>query len=49
MAELLSAVTKATSSFLELKTVSIDNWGFKLFYKFTTTILVFCSILVVSR
>jgi len=49
MAELLGAVTKATSSFLELKSVSIDNWGFKLFYKFTTTILVFCSILASAR
>jgi len=49
MAELLGAVTKATSSFLELKEVSIDNWGFKLFYKVTTTILVFCSILVTAR
>ena len=49
MAELLGAVSKATSSFLELKEVSIDNWGFKLFYKFSTTILVFCSVLVSAR
>ena len=49
MAELLGAVTKATSSILGLKQVSIDNWGFKLFYRFTTTILVFCSILVTAR
>jgi len=49
MAELLGAVTKVTSSFLELKKVSIDNWGFQLFYKFSTTILVFCSILVTAR
>ena len=49
MAELLGAVSKATGSFLQAKHVSIDNWGFKLFYKFTTTILVFCSILVTAR
>jgi len=49
MAELLGAVTKATSSFLGLKQASIDNWGFKLFYRFTTTILIFSSILVTAR
>jgi len=49
MAELLGVVTKATSSFLELNQVSIDNWGFKLFYKFTTSILVFCSVLTTAK
>jgi len=49
MAELLGVVTKATSSFLELNQVSIDNWAFKLFYKFTTTILVFCSVLTTAK
>jgi len=49
MAELLGVVTKATSSFLELNQVSIDNWAFKLFYKFSTTILVFCSVLTTAK
>ena len=49
MAELLGAVSKATSSFLGLKQTSIDNWGFKLFYRFTTPILLFSSILVTAR
>ena len=43
MADLIGAVTKATGSFLQS---SIDNWGFKLFYKATTSILIACSVLV---
>ena len=46
MAELIGAVTKVTSSFLEINQISIDNWAFKLFYKFTTVILIACSFLV---
>ena len=46
MADLIGAVTKATGSFLEINQVSIDNWGFKLFYKATTSILIACSVLV---
>ena len=41
MAELVGAVTKITSGFLEINSISIDNWGFKFFYKWTTTLLVF--------
>ena len=40
MAELVGAVTKITSGFLEINSISIDNWGFKFFYKWTTTLLV---------
>jgi len=46
MADLIGAVTKATGSFLEINQISIDNWGFKLFYKATTSILIACSVLV---
>ena len=49
MANLISLVTKTTSAFLEVNTVSIDNWAFKSYYKVTTTLLVFCSIIVTSR
>jgi len=48
MAELVGAVTKITSGFLEINSISIDNWGFKFFYKWTTTLLVFCSVLVTA-
>ena len=48
MAELIGAVTKVTNAFLEINQISIDNWGFKLFYKATTSILIACSVLVVS-
>ena len=49
MAELVGAVTKITSGFLEINSISIDNWGFKFFYKWTPTLLVFCSVLVTAR
>lgn len=49
MAELVGAVTKITSGFLEINSISIDNWGFKFFYKWTTTLLVFCSVLVTAN
>ena len=49
MAELVGAVTKITSGFLEINSISIDNWGFKFFYKWTTTLLVFCSVLVTAK
>lgn len=48
MAELIGAVSKVTNAFLEINQISIDNWSFKLFYKATTSILIACSILVVS-
>jgi len=49
MAEIIGAVTGVTKSFLEINTISIDNWGFKLFYKWTTTLCVFSSVLVSGR
>ena len=49
MADLLNVVTKATSSFLELHKVSIDNWVFKLYYKFTTSLLLVSSVLTTAR
>ena len=49
MAYLLNVVTNATSSFLELHKVSIDNWVFKLYYKFTTSLLLVSSILTTSK
>jgi len=49
MAELVGAVTKVTSSFLEINSISIDNWGFKLFYKWSTSLFVFCSVIVTAR
>ena len=49
MAEIIGAVTSVTKGFLEINSISIDNWGFKLFYKWSTTLLVFCSVLVTAR
>ena len=49
MAYLLNVVTNATSSFLELHKVSIDNWVFKLYYKFTTSLLLVSSVLTTSK
>ena len=41
MANLISLVTKTTKAFLEVNTISIDNWTFKYFYKASTTLKVF--------
>ena len=49
MAEIIGAVTSVTKSFVKVNSISIDNWGFKLFYKCSTTLLVFCSVLVTAR
>jgi len=49
MADLLGAVTKVTSNFLEINQVSIDNWGFKLFYKCTTVLLILSSVLTTAK
>ena len=49
MADLLNIVTRATSSFLELHKVSIDNWVFKLYYKFTTSLLILSSVLTTAK
>ena len=39
MAAIIGSLTKAVSIF-ENKDISIDNWCFKLFYKWTTSLLV---------
>lgn len=49
MANLFSIVTKATKSFLDVHTISVDNWGFKLFYKVTTAICLFSSAITTTR
>ena len=49
MAQLIGAVTSVTSNFLEINQVSIDNWGFKLFYKATTTYLILSSVLATAK
>ena len=49
MADLIGAVTKVTSNFLEINQVSIDNWGFKLFYKATTVYLILSSVLTTAK
>ena len=49
MADLIGAVTKVTSNFLEINQVSIDNWGFKLFYKATTVFLILSSVLTTAK
>ena len=49
MIEIIGAVTKVTQGFLEINSISIDNWGFRLFYKWSTTLLVCCSFLVTAR
>ena len=49
MADLIGAVTKVTSNFLEINQVSIDNWGFKLFYKCTTVCLILASVLTTAK
>ena len=43
MALVNTLATSGTKLFLEVNTVSIDNWTFKLFYKATTTILLACA------
>ena len=49
MAELIQGFSLALGKFLELKQVNIDNWGFKLFYKITTSLLLLSSVLVTVR
>ena len=44
MVDVVGAVTKLSSEFLEKDTVSIDNWAFKFYYKYTTAIIFTCSV-----
>ena len=49
MADIVNVISKATNSFLNINTITVDNWTFKLFYKWTVTLLVACSVLVASK
>lgn len=49
LAALLTAGTNITKNFFEINTISIDNWTFKLFYKWSTTLFVFGSICVTHK
>ena len=49
MADVVGAVTKITNEFLESNAVSIDNWAFKFYYKYTTTIIIACSVGTTAR
>ena len=40
MADIVQVITKATDAFLDINTITVDNWTFKLFYKWTVTLLV---------
>ena len=47
--DLVGIVNKATKVIFDINTISVDNWAFKLFYKVTTLLFVFCSVVVTSR
>jgi hypothetical protein len=49
LAALLTAGTSITKNFFEINTISIDNWTFKLFYKWSTSLFVFGSICVTHK
>ena len=49
MAGLIGIVTKTTKNFLDVNTISIDNWTFKCFYKVSTTVCIFSSVLATAR
>jgi len=49
MADILGLVSKASKSYVESNTISVDNWTFKFFYKATVLLVVLCSVLVTSR
>ncbi len=47
--DLLGIVGKATKAFFDVRTISVDNWTFKLYYKVSVVLVVFCSVIVTSR
>ncbi|XP_040576862.1 innexin inx2-like [Lepeophtheirus salmonis] len=49
MADLFRVITRFSQSFLEVNTISIDNWTFKCYYKISVVLAVFCSVIVTSR
>ena len=48
MADLIGLVAKAGKSYLD-KSISVDNWTFKMFYKATVGLIFACSAIVTSR
>lgn len=49
MASLVGIVTKTTKNFLDVNSISVDNWTFKLFYKVSTTLVIFSSVMTTAR
>ena len=49
MVDVVGAVSKLSSEFLENDSVSIDNWAFKFYYKYTTLIIFACSVATTAR
>ena len=47
--DLVGIVNKATKLFFDVNTISVDNWTFKMYYKVTVMLVVFCSVMVSSR
>ena len=47
--DILGIFGKATKLLLEVNTISVDNWAFKMYYKVTTLLIVLCTVLVTSR
>ncbi|QQP55787.1 Innexin, partial [Caligus rogercresseyi] len=45
MADLFKIITRFSQSFLEVNTISIDNWTFKCYYKISVVLAVFCSVI----
>jgi len=49
VAGLFKAFSTVTKEFFEINTISIDNWVFKLFYKWSTSFLIIASISITSK
>jgi len=49
MADIIRLVSRATNTFLDINSVTVDNWTFKLFYKFSVILLISSSVLVASK
>ena len=49
MAQIIGGFSTISKKFIEANTVSVDNWSFKLFYKWSTSLLGLCSFLTTAR
>jgi len=49
IASLLASVGKLSATAFKIDTVTIDNFAFKLYYKWTTTMLLFSSMMVTAK